>query len=632
MSSIPPSIPPDVTRADPPNYAAWWAEFWRSFIENIPTAAEVTKESAGGFAAEIAAFLIELSISITAEVGKRIGEGTDEWEAQAGPTILRAAARGVSDYFGVDISPGQLDPGRSTSSKFAFAEQLGRLVLENMFGAFSVPNALTPDEGRKNAERMLGFSIATALESFIGQVTAEAPLMKFIPNWADLDDLLSSNLGLGRANRRVIGPLLKTLVVDPFTWDLNRRFAPARFSPSELVRLLNRRSIDQGVYFEQMSWHGYSQEAASKYLVLATALPSSSDVSRMLELGLIGDERARAIFEAQGFSEDGSNAMLTLAKEDRVRSINTAMETVGRDMYRDREIDDGELRSILQAAGRAPGEIDAFLALSALERSRPRELPRGDVEEGFRRGLIPLSRLREYYGHFGFALDDQVLLEEMAVEDRLVAEAREKAAKLQSAGADFRAVPRGQIELAYVEGLIAAARLREYYEARLYSVEDVGLLMELAARRKTDFDRARALELERAKSPQFLAMPKGSVEEAFIRDVIDAERLREWYAAQPFAPGDIPVLLATARQKKAEREERLAEELKRANRPDFAELPRAVMEEAFIRGIVSEGRLAEWYQVQGFRDEEIPVLLELARQKKAGRAAAAAPAATKPKT
>jgi hypothetical protein len=630
VSTTPPSIPGDVLRAEGPNWTAFWSEFWRATFEHVPSGLELSKESAGGFVAEIAAWLIELSISITAEIGKRIGEGTDEWEAQAGPTILRAAARGVSDYFGVDVSPSQLDPARSTSSKFDFAEQLGRLVLENMFGAFTVPQSLNPDVGRQNAERMLGFSIATALESFIGQVTAEAPLMRFIPNWADLDDLLSQNLGLGRANRRVIGPLLKTLVVDPFTWDLNRRFAPHKFSPSELLRLKNRRIVDDGEFEEQMSWMGFSKEASGRFQVLNTTYPGAGDISRMLELTLISEEQAKAIFQAQGFSETGSAAMVTLAKEDRVRSINTAMESVGRDMYRGREIDEPELRSILQAAGRAPGEIDAFLGLAQLERSRPRELPRGDVEDGFRRGLIPLSRLREYYSHFGYSLDDQVLLEEMAVEDRIAAEAREKAAKLAATGSDFRAVPRGQIEGAYVEGLIPASRLRDYYAARLYSGDDVALLMDLASRRKTEFDRARAEELARARTPQFLQMPKASVEEAFIRDVIDAGRLREWYEAQPFAPGDIPVLLATARQKKAEREERLAEELKRANRPDFTELPRSVMEEAFIRSIVSEGRLLEWYQAQGFRDVEIPVLLELARQRKAAAAAKVSSTAPKP--
>jgi hypothetical protein len=619
VSTQPPSIPPDVSAASPAQWRNFWGEFWGALFENLPTSLTISSEPLGSALAEVVGFLAEVLIGITAELGKRYGEGIDDFESTAGPTILKAASRGVSDYFGVDVSPSQLDPSRPHSEKFRFAEQLGRLILENMFGAFDSPRPLTPDAGRDNAERLLGFNIATALESWVGQVTSNVPVLKFIPNWADLDDLLSENLGLGRANRRVLGPLLKTLIVDPFTWDLNRRFAPERFSPSELARLLRKRSIDQATYFEQMSWHGYSQEAASKYLVLQTALPGPGDVSRMLELGLLEPERARAIFEAQGFSEDGAATMLTLAQEERVRSLHTALESLARDMYRDREIDEGELRSLLSEARRSPGEIETLVGLAKLERSRATPLPRGDVEEGFRRGLIPLSRLREYYARFGYALEDQVLLEELAVADRIAAEAREEAEKLKAAGLDFRTVPAGQIERAYVEGRIPAARLRQYYEARKYSADDVALLMDLAAGRKTEFDRKREEELAQAKTPKFIELPKGTIEEAFFRGVIDAGRLREWYVASGLSPGDVDVALRVARDKKAERAERLEEELKRANRPDFLELPRAVMEEAFFRNVVSEARLRDWYEGRGFRENEVPILLELARQKKAER-------------
>ena len=632
MSTTPPSIPPDVPAAEPARWTEFWGSFWESLFGNLPTGLELSAEPIGNVVAQVVAFLAEVLIGITAELGKRYGEGIDEFESTAGPTILNAAARGVSDYFGVPVSPGQLDPNRPHSEKFRFAEQLGRLVLENMFGAFDAPRPLSPDAGRDNAERLLGFNIATALESWIGQITTEAPLLRFIPNWADLDDLLSANLGLGRANRRVIGPLLKTLIVDPFTWDLNRRFAPTRFSPQELFRLDNRRALSEGEFFEQMSWHGYSQDAAGKFRILNYRYPEKEDLARMLELGLITPERATAVFEALGFTPTAAPLMTQVLLEDRVRTINTSLEALARDMYRDRVIDQGEFRSILQAAKRAPQEIESLVGLVELERARPRPLPRSDVEEGFRRGLIPLSRLREYYSQFGLALEDQVLLEEMAVEDRLAAEAREEAAKLKAEGRDFREVPAGQIERAYIEGRIAAARLREYYEARRYAPDDVALLLEIASARKTDFDRARALELERAKTPEFTALPKATMEEAFMRDVVDAGRLREYYSAIGLSPADADVALRVARDKKAERAERLEPELARANRPDFLELPRAVMEEAFLRGIVTEGRLRSYYEGRGFRETEIPILLELILQKKAERAAAAARKAATPGT
>ena len=45
---------------------------------------------------------------------------------------------------------------------------------------------------------------------------------------------------------------------------------------------------------------------------------------------------------------------------------------------------------------------------------------------------------------------------------------------------------------------------------------------------------------------------------------------------------------------------------------------------------MTEGRLRDWYEGRGFRETEIPILLELARLEKSERAAAAAAKAARP--
>jgi len=626
MSSPAPFIPPDVAASVTPNWHGFWAEFFASAVENLPTGLEINKGAIGSLIADVAAVLVELSIEITAEVGKRVGEAVDEFEAQAGPTILAAAARGIGDYFGVAVSVGDIDPARGFSDRYRFAEQLGRLTLENMFGAFSVPGPLSPDDGATNAERIIGFNIATALESWIGKVTTTTPLTKWIPNWADLDDVLSANLGLGRANRRVIGPLLKTLVVDPFTWDLNRRFTPQQFSETQLVRALNRRLIDQATYFEQMSWLGWDNNKASKLQSILSTTPGKEDIARMLELGLLTEERAKALFEAAGFTEGAAEAMLRVALDDRVRSINTAIESTARDLFRDREIEEPELRALLKSAGRTPEEIEAFSGLALLERSRSTRLPRGVIEQGFREGLITLSRLSEYYEQAGYSVEDRVLLEELAVADRIATQARDDALQLRAKGSDFLQISRGQLEQAFIEGIVGAERLRAYYTEKGYGPDDAAVLFDLAARRKTERDRKLEAALAKAREPAFTELPRATVEEAFIRDVIGESRLRAWYEAAGFRAEDLELLVATARQKKAERADKLKDQLDGATGARFAELPRSVIEEAYFRGIIGEDRLRAWYEARGFRPGEVPILLELARERKADRAGAAAPA------
>lgn len=629
-SSIP-QIPPDVASSSTPDFEGLTSVFFSSLFANLPSIIESNKNVFSVVAAEVAATIVEFGIEVTSEIGKRVGESVDEFEQTAGPEIEKAAAVALSDFFGVSISAAQISRGRSPGQRFAFAENLGSFVLEQMFGAFDVPGGITPDSGREGAERMLGFNIGSTIEAWLGSVVAATPLTRWIPNWADLDEIMMQALGLGRMNRRIMGPLLKVLVADPFLWDLNRTFTPALHGTADLVRLVNRRIISEADFFEKMSWHGFDQDKATQLRLTRSRLPEKEDIAKMLELGIIDAGKTQEIFEGLGFTESGAEAMVAVTEDDRIRNINNAVESTATAMFRDREIDEAEYNVVLGKAGRSPAEIELLVGLGRVQRSRPRALPRGVLEKAFREGFIPIGRLREYYETEGFSLDDRVLLEEMAAVDRLEAEARDKAAREKAQGADFRALPRGQIERAYIDGLIPRARLVDYYDAREFSPADAAVLLELAEDRKTAADLKLAEALKKAAEPGFAKLPRSSIEEAFIRDVVSGGRLQDWYKANNFNPQEIPILLSNVRARKDARAERLEAELARANRPDFTELPRSVMETAFITGLVDAGRLSNWYEARGFRAAEIPLLLELVRHRQAQKAAKAAADAVKAK-
>ena len=630
MSSTIPQIPPDVADSVRPDFEGLSATWIAQFLSALPAAIIASKDALPELFAELFVTFVELSIEISSDLGKRVGESVDEFEKTAGPLIEKAAAAALSDYFGVSISAAQISRGRSPGQRFAFAQNLGSFVLTQMFGAFETPKSITPEVGRENAERVLGFNIGTTLESWLGKVVATTPLTKFIPNWADLDEVMQQTLGLGRINRRIMGPLLKTLVADPFQWDINKRFTPAIFNAGQLVRLVNRGEIDSGDYFEKMSWLGFDQAKATQMRTLLSRLPEKEDVAKLLELGAITPEEVTEIFEALGYTAEGAAMMRLLTENDRVRALNNATESLARDMFRDREIGESELTAMLRSAERTEAEIELIVGIATIERSRPRALPRSVMERGFKTGFLPLSRLSEFYETAGYSLDDRILLEELAVEDRLEAEARDKAAREKAQSTEFRTVPRGQIERAFIDGVVSRARLTEWYDARNFSPEDQGVLLELVTKRKTAADLRVAAALAKALEPDFAKLPRASMEEAFIRDVVSASRLNSWYVANKFDPTDIPILFGNVRARKETREAALDAELERANRSDFTDLPRSVIEQAFIQGNITEERLRNWYDAKEFRPTEIPILLELVRSRKASAEAKAAEPPTKP--
>ena len=127
-----------------------------------------------------------------------------------------------------------------------------------------------------------------------------------------------------------------------------------------------------------------------------------------------------------------------------------------------------------------------------------------------------------------------------------------------------------------------------------------------------------------------MKLPRASIEEAFIRDVVTGGRLNDWYRVNKFDPTEIPILFGNVRARKEAREAAIDAELARANRSDFTDLPRSVIEQAFIQGNITEERLRNWYDAKEFRPSEIPILLELVRSRKAAAEAKAAEPRTKP--
>lgn len=379
-------------------------------------------------APKVGAALFAIWVRSQGAIGKAAGDSVDEVEKLAGPTLLKAAAAGLSDYFGMKIDPGEIRPHAGFDGRRELSDKLGSLILGSMFGQFENATELTPEQGRDNAEAMIGFNLSTALEGWMGGVLTTGFLSKFFPTWADLDDIISQNLGFGRANRRVMGPLLTALIVTPFTWWLNQRLKPEILRETQLVRALYRDQITEDEYFETMGRHGWSRERAAILKVVNSRLLEKEDIQRAVEMGSIREDELPEIFGTLGYAPDMAEVMRLNTIHERVRTIFNAFESVGRDMFRDGEIDEPEYRSILGQAARSDVEVEAMLALGLLERSRMkadpeklRRVPRGTVERAYRERIINRAQLGTFYTDQGYPEGDRQIM--LALQDLLLARA-----------------------------------------------------------------------------------------------------------------------------------------------------------------------------------------------------------------
>ncbi len=102
------------------------------------------------------------------------------------------------------------------------------------------------------------------------------------------------------------------------------------------------------------------------------------------------------------------------------------------------------------------------------------------------------------------------------------------------------------------------------------------------------------------------AVPRETMERAYIEGVVELPVLQAWYESQRYAEDSIEVMLglvakeATAKRAKAEAEALRA-------------LPLAAAEEAYARGIIEEPRLVELYKGRGLKDDQVAILVSLAK-------------------
>ncbi len=573
---------------------------------------KVTGASAPEWLARRAAFQPEVwirKIRTAREVISRL-------ESEVQPNLVEFLLDGLNDFFGTKLGPDSVRLHGILGEPKGTATQLGRAVLTALFQGLESPREITPEIGWENLQRIISFAMGTSLEGWLTGNIEKTLFFDILPEWGSLDDLVTENLGIGRLTRRVLAPLMNALIIEPSTRRINATFRPAFYNEAQATRALNAGAIGEEAYFGIMGELGWSRERAGVLRLLGSKLLSEGEIEKGRDVGAIGEAEAIKALRALGFSGDVAQQKFRIDELARQRKVEDAVASVARDMFRDRELGEGEYRSALKAAGKSEGEIEGFLGLGRIERARPKRLSQGTIERAFEDGLVSLSRLRRWYEQEGFSLEDQVLLEQLALRRRLEEEKRAPRPAPPPEVEEGPPLPRGTAEELHRQGLITDSELAAAYRALGFTGARVDLLLRLAASRRQEREEA---ERKKAVPPPSPVAPRDAIEQAFIRGIVDEGRLRAFYEQVGIPERDIPALLEVMRQRRQEFTERQAERVARrreAGAPPAPELPKAAAEEAHRVGLLSTEDLRAFYRRLRFADPAIGQLVALAEQRR----------------
>lgn len=649
----PPTFPTGVGKIDWDNAS----QTWINSIVNGPLSGWL-ENVFERIVARILAVYWSMAVATQGKFGKLVGEAMSTVDDQAGVALANMAAVGLSDFLGVEVSAAEIKNHKGVLGGRELGERIGRMVMQGMFGALESTPSLTPEQGRRNAERLIGFHVTTALEGWMAGVLAPGWLGRFLPNWADLDDVMSETLGLRRNASRALGPLVDALMVEPLTRDINLRFRPQEFNEAQAARAFNRGRIRDTEYFELMGQRGWSRERAAELLLLNSSLLGRSDIAALFRSKAVGEAEALKMYQALGFSEPTARTALALDVREDLNKANSATVSVARDMFREREITASEYRHALATMGFSEAEIKAWISLGEVEQSRPRRLSRGEMEGMFLDDVVNVGELRRFYTLSGYSTTDATRLElsilkrkAELIRKQLEAQAKKDAPKIarisQSAmerahalglvdtprllafytaegfpAADLavlvqlaesrraelvRQVPQAAFEEAHRVGLVDSGQLAGHYAVLGFGPDQVPLMLELAERRRTAYEDAQKAE----PAPP---APRGAFEEAHRVGIIDSDRLRGLYGRLGFPAGQVDVLMALAERKRKSFADTQA---KAAAPPAPLDVPETDLEAAFVRDLVPEDVLAAFYAAAGFAPDAIEVMLAVKRDQQA---------------
>lgn len=611
----------------------------------------------------------------------------ERFRREAEPFLLEFAVDGINQYFGTHIGPDSLRERGLLGKPGGTETQIGRSILTALFQNLEHPVAIDAETGWNNMQAVLTFAVKSSIEEWLVKNLDAAVIHEFFPQWGELGDIVSKHIAIDRLMRRVLAPLLNILVVEPTTRRINKTFLPAFLNETQAVRAFNTGFIAEAEFFSIMAEHGWPRERAALLRVINGKGLSESDIQNGREVGALTETEALRALGALGYNPDLAKKQFEIIELQRIRQVEETVANVARDMFRDREISEAEYRSALKAAGKSDEETAGFLGLGRIERSRPQRLSRAAMEDAFVAGWASLDRLRRYYTLEGFSFEDQLLLEQMVLKRKLDAETKAKkapppppaggGAPLPKASADelhrvgiltdeelataytqlgfagarvglllrlaqrhreefvaaeakraapppAAVAPRDAIEQAFIRGIVDEGRLRAFYVDARLTAADVETLVGVLLQRRAEFERRRADEEERRKraaAPPPRPLPQAAAEEAHRVGLTTTATLTAAYRALNYTPAAVEQLVALAERRRAEF---VDAERRRQEPPPAAEVSRSTEEQAFLYDLVDEQQLGAYYAGQGYDADDVELLLELARIRKAAADAAAA--------
>lgn len=377
-----------------------------------------------------------------------------------------------------------------------FSDRIGGLL----FDVIAPVGELTPEAGRKNAERAIALGTLFGMQDYWAHTVTELSTLGQFAFIADLPAAIESSFGLNRISGAVIRALVRKTISEPLGTYFNRLYTPAGLSGRQAIEAWQKELVGDEEVLSALKSEGYDYARALLLLNLAQPDFSLAQAEQLWRAGLIDGTKLVAMIRRQGYGAERAELLAILVQGRKLDALLEEVAQTARRLYRDGKLAEGELREALVEAGYRPAEIDVVLARENLELLVERDLSVAQILEAYREVILDDGEARARLRALRYG-DGEI--------DVLLA--------LQQKRLSAAAV----IEAA-IRGLISGPEAEQRLLAFGYRAEDVPLLLDLRTRRLT----------------------AGQVIDALTRGQLDQSGARAALGQLGFDPESIDILLA----------------------------------------------------------------------------------------
>jgi hypothetical protein len=398
-------------------------------------------------------------------------------QAVNSPGFFALLASLIEDLLAVEVDGQALqDAFRAGGTKGAL-RATGASFYDNLTRIFQAGGTALPWTATDvPAKQFMGFLIEYAVRSANAECLTQLLPEEFRvgEGFKAYGEKLERTLSLGRMARIAFQPLVRTMVSDPLTRQLNAAYTPKLLNESQYVHAFIRGDMDAGTLQKNLAELGYHPDLQNLLIAEST---KSAGLHELLNFSRATDPTATApvaALQTLGYSPTNAQVVWTAALESLVDPLRKTFLNELTNELRKGEIDISTALGILGTLNLFPQEAEWYRQIWSQMIAAPRRLlTEAQLETAFLEGVIDMSTVQANWQQRGYSLESIQTLSLLLI-------AKQQGHTKTTVGhKPIKHLTEAELEKAYKAGILTLAQLQAQWALLGYSAADIQTLTAL---------------------------------------------------------------------------------------------------------------------------------------------------------